>query len=514
MPQLEPVSRHRKRPPPVRRTPTAGSDLGLRDTARGGTLNVVSAVCNQACLFLIVVAVARSLGESLYGEYALGIAMLTLAGVFSLFGFQMALARFVAIHLADGDNARLRGTIRLGVGFSVSLSVSMAIALAVAAGPIAQIFHHPEFSDDLRLLALALPAGTIRDACLAATQGWRTQRPFGLVTWVYEPAIRLSLTVLALELGYGLTGAVTAIVIGSWTAAALSGRALLVLLRPIPRADPIFEPRPVFGFSMVSFGTGLASLGLIWADLIMLGAMSTTADVGIYNVSTRLINLAVFIMLPINAAFGPHFAHLLHVGDFPQIVHAYAVATNWILRLSLPAFVLLVVFPDDLLHIFGPQYEIGVAVTVILSFGQLLNAATGPCGTLLNMGGRIRLNMINNIAVLILNIAMNFVLIPRYGMIGAAISWSFSLGLVNVTRVVQLRRIMHAMPFGKGTAKSLLAAGMAAVICVVVRAVVPGQLLELAVGVVCVLVAYIGTIVVLGVDPEDRQLAVDLLRRR
>jgi O-antigen/teichoic acid export membrane protein len=130
----------------------------------------------------------------------------------------------------------------------------------------------------------------------------------------------------------------------------------------------------------------------------------------------------VFVMLPINASFTPHIAHLHHIGETRELARMYAAATSWIVRLSLPAFVALIVFPHDLLRIFGHGFAAGASVTVILAVGQLVRAATGPCGTLLNMSGRVAVNMADNVGVLALNIVLNLILIPPYGYIAA--SWT------------------------------------------------------------------------------------------
>ena len=483
--------------------------------ARGGSLNLVGAVCQQGALLLTTVIVARVLGAEDLGRYALAFAMLALLGLLSLCGFRAALTRYVAMYLADDDPAGVRGTVRLCTTISVAASVVIAIAMLLTSSQLASVFHDPGLVTGIQLVALTLPAATLRDAALAATQGWRTQKAFTLIGWIYEPLARLVLTAIALAIGMGLTGAFLAILIAAWTSALAACWSLWRRMRRTPSASARFDTREIFSFSMVSWATTLTSTGLIWADTLLLGHLSTTDSVGIYTVATRLVTLAIFVMAPINAAVAPHFAHLFHVGNLRELGRVYTFVTTWILRLSLPAFVALLVFPEGLLSVFGEAFERGAEVTIVLAVGQFMNAATGPCGTLLNMCGRVRLNLINNVVTLILNIGLNLILIPRMGMLGAAVAWSVSLTLVNVARVVQVRRIVGAVPIERATAKALIAAMIAAGAAMVSKLTLgDDQASAWILGCLVVGLSYLAATILLGLEPSETEELEGLFRLR
>ncbi len=485
----------------------------LTGLARGGSLNIVGALCSQASLLLITALIARQLSTADVGRYALCFAMVSLLGLLSLAGFRAALTRFVAMFVADGDAARIRGTVRLGMRISVVSSVVLGVGLALLAEPVARVFDDPGLVTGIRLSGLSIPAMTITDAALSATQGWRTMRPFTLIGRIFEPGLRLVLTAVALFTGLGLTGAFWALFIGSWSATVLALLSLRGFLRRTDRARPVYETRPIFSFSMVSWASSLATAGLLWADTLILGQMTGPADVGVYTVATRIVTLSVFVMAPINAAFAPQIARLHHRGEFARLGEVYSAATAWIMRFSLPAFVVLLVFPVPLLHLFGSDYATGAAVTVTLALGQLVNAATGPCATVLNMSGRVGLNMANNIVVLVLNVVLNIVLIPPMGILGSAVAWSVSLGLVNIARVVQVRRVLGHTPFGIATVKEAVAALAAAAVAVLVRVLVGPELVELVVGAVAAVLVFGAVVWALGIDEADRVMIRSVARR-
>jgi O-antigen/teichoic acid export membrane protein len=490
----------------------ASPDGHLVGMARGGSLNLVGAICNQVALFAITALIALVLGRRDVGRYGECYAMLSLLGLLSLCGFRSALTRFVAMHLVDDDAQRLRGTVRLGVGLSIVSSAVLGLVLVLAADPISGIFHDDGLITGIRLVGLTLPAATISDAALATTQGWRTQRPFTFIGRIYEPVVRLVLSCVALALGWGLDGAFWALVIGAWSAALLALRAMQVRLRTVEPARPVYDLRAIFGFSMISWVSTLSATGLIWADTLLLGAITTAQQVGVYNVATRLVTLAVFVMAPINASFAPHIAHLHHLGEREELSRTYGAATSWIIRLSVPAFVALLVFPKDLLHLFGPGFVAGASCTAILAVGQLVNAATGPCGTLLNMSGRVMVNMVDTVVSLVLNIGLNLWLIPSHGIVGAAIAWSVSLASVNIARIIQVQLLMGVTPFGSGILRALAAGGPTLIAAWLVLVLVDDWRLRIVVGIVAILVAYAASVLALGLTDDDR-LVLRMLRR-
>lgn len=490
---------------------TVGDAVG--GMARGSSLNIVGAVCQQASMLLATALIARALGSGALGRYSIAYAMLTVLGLLTQCGFRATLTRFVAIHLAENDAGSARGVVRLCVTTGFALSVVAAVALFVFAAPIATLFHDPHMRLGLQCVAVALPATALRDLGLAATQGWRMQRSFTLIGWIGEPLLRLVITVIALAAGCGLQGAYLALVVGAWAAALATLRAVCRRTRTLRNAAPAYRLRSILEFSLVSWATTLASSGLLWADTLLLGHFASSDVVGMYTVGTRLVSLAIFVMAPINAAFAPHFAHTFHQGDLARAGRLYTAATGWILRLSLPAFALVIAFPDGLLRVFGSSYTDATAVTVLLGVGQLVNALTGPCGTALNMSGRVRLNLANNVAVLAVNVALNLWLIPRHGAVGAAAAWCVSLGAVNLARLAEVYGVVRMWPFSLNTLKALVAGCLSAVVSLAAVAAIRPWLLHLVLGAAIVIACYVVVTLALGLEPHERA-AVGALRRR
>jgi O-antigen/teichoic acid export membrane protein len=469
---------------------------------RGGGLNLAGAIFSQLALLVTSLLLARWLGRNDLGVYWQAYAVLSLLGLLSHGGLGAAATRFVAVHRAERDAGSVRGTIRLALGLTVTIAIVLSAGLYASSPWLAeQVFNDSRLVVALRFVALTLPAMTFLDVSLAATKGFKTMRPFALTGFVFEPGIRVTLTAILVSLGAGLPGAMAALAISNVAAAILAARALRRLVGPL-HARPTYRPREILSFSLISWMASLATSGLIWADTLLLGVYLRSDQVGVYNVATRVVVLASFVMLPINAAFAPRIADLYHRGQTEILRKTYAFASAWIVRLSLPAFIILVLFPREVLAIFGPGFPAAAAVTIVLVVGKAIDAATGPCAMMLTMTGRPTLNMADNLAALALNIGLNLWLIPRYGILGSAIAWAVALGMLNLTRVVQVKWTLGMWPFSSGTAMALLAGAAATAAGVTLRALLPEPSSLIAGG-----AAVAGTyaaLIVLGLKAEDR----------
>src|SRR3954452_2312836 len=356
--------------------------------ARGSALSLALSVCAQTCAVGVTLILARQLGAADLGRYAQAQALLALLGLLALGGLRAGLTRFVATQRVDGDVAAVHGTVRVGLLMSGVASAVLGAVLFLLAEPLAvSVFHDDGLVTPLRMVAVTLPFATIADAALAATQGFRRMRAYAVIQLLIEPCLRIALTAAAIAAGFGVFGALVALFVSNAVAAVLAVGILQRMLTPL-KGPARYAVRQLLSFSMVSWSPSLATTGLIWAYTVLLGILTKNTDVGIYNVATRLVILAVFVMTPINQAVGPRIAHLAHEGNLVELRRVYAVATGWIVRLSLPAFVVLVVYPEDLLRLFGPAFVTGATVTVVLAIGKMVDAATGPCAVLLNMSGR------------------------------------------------------------------------------------------------------------------------------
>lgn len=482
-------------------------------TARSGGLNFVGAAFNQTLRFGITFLLARALGPEGTGLFYQAYAFLPLLIQVGAGGLKLTLTRYVAVHRADGDQGAVRGVIRLGLVMASLGATSIGVALFLASPWLASTaFHDLRLTPLLQLVAVALPATVFTDCALSATQGYKTMRPYALINLFFEPSFRILLTAAFLVAGYGLGGVMVALVATNLVAAILSAVSLRRLMGR-PTGPPTYGGRrELYSFTTVAWLTSLTSSGLIWAGTIMLGLYALPAEVGVYQVAARLVLLGTIFIQPVTISFAPRVADLYRRGRTESLRDTYVLITGWIFRLALPSFIVLMVFAKELLAVFGPKFQEGATVTVLLALGQFINSATGPCGYILQMSGRHRLQLIDNLAALASNIALNLWLIPLYGIVGAAASWAVVIAGFNIVRVIQVWVFLGMLPIDRAMMKGLMAGGIAIAVAALVSVQLEGPL-ALIVGAGSVGLAYFSTIVILGIGADDR-LVLDMILRR
>lgn len=481
--------------------------------ARQGGLNSVGSMFNQALRFGITFLLALLLGPSGAGLYYQSFAFLAFLSLVASGGSTLTLTRYVAVHRADRDDGALRGTLRLGLITPTLIATVIGIGLYLLAPWLAQVaFNDPRLVTLLRLVALALPATAYTDAALSATQGFKTMRPYALINLFFEPACRVLLTVALLWVGWGLTGVMIALVVTNFASAVLASVALRRLLGKLT-TPPQYNVKEIFAFSAFSWFTKIAGNGLIWADTILLGIYATAADVGVYTVATRLTLLATVFVDPVTTSFSPRIADLWRRERYQTLSKTYKLVTSWVFRLSLPSFIVLLLFPTELLSIFGRSFGTGATVTVIMTSAWLLNCLSGPSGYMLTMSGRVKAQMATSAGGLVLNVALNLWLIPSRGIIGAAIAWGASLVIITMVRVAQVWAFSRMFPLSRDLLKGVLAGLAAAAAGLLIRTATGGGLDSLIAGAVAIGAVYVAGLWMLGLDDDDR-LVLHTLRRR
>jgi O-antigen/teichoic acid export membrane protein len=154
----------------------------------------------------------------------------------------------------------------------------------------------------------------------------------------------------------------------------------------------------------------------------------------------QLVIVFDVIATTFSAAVGPIYPVLIFERRHEQLRNTYLAALHLATLLATPVFLLILCNSRDLLGILGPRFAAGALALSILAFGHLLKVVFGTGAVLLVLGGRQRLEAGNAAAAAVLNMSLNYMLIPRLGLVGAAISTTTSLVMLSVLRLIQVAR--------------------------------------------------------------------------
>jgi O-antigen/teichoic acid export membrane protein len=272
--------------------------------------------------------------------------------------------------------------------------------------------------------------------------------------------------------------------------------ALLAISTPVPSArDRVgrrtaarrlanANPRGFWQFTIPRGIASLASITLQRIDIVLVAIIMNPAWAAVYTAATRFLVAGQLGNMAISMAAQPRFTELFALGDRQSANVIYKVTTAWLVLLTWPLYLLAVVYGPEVLTVFGHSYRAGATVMVILGLTMLLATACGQVDMVLITTGRSSWSLLNGLLAVAVNVGLDLVLIPRYGITGAAIGWAVAIVVTNLMPMVQLAATIRLQPFGRGT---VLAAVLSAVsFCAIplgMRAVLGGGLAGLAAGV-------------------------------
>jgi O-antigen/teichoic acid export membrane protein len=169
-----------------------------------------------------------------------------------------------------------------------------------------------------------------------------------------------------------------------------------------------------------------------------------------YAAVGRLVTVGMIGIEAIRIAVEPHISSLLARDDRDGAQELFRVGTWWLVAISWPLYVVLAMFAPVVLTVFGGEFVEAQHALTVVALAMLVSVGTGNVTVMLLMGGKSVWNMINTSLALVTNVVLNLILIPRYGMVGAALAWTATIAVENFTALFQVRRLLGITPFGGG----------------------------------------------------------------
>ncbi len=422
--------------------------LGLRswrltDVARAvlsGALAVMLVKVTGAGLkYGVEIAYARWMGPAEYGALAYAVGWAELLSIPASLGLVTASLRFVPQYAARGAHGRLRGYLARGQQLALAGGVAVALpamALAWALAPAAA--RGPLVVG----LACTVPLALVRVQS-AMLRGFKRVATSYVGLLVVAPAGGLAAAyALATATGARPSLAATS-ALGGVLVAVVAGQAL-ALRAAMPRAARYAEAAPqtrrwlavAWPLLVVSGFTVL----LDRADLLMVGALEGVADAGRYNAATRTARLISFLLTALSAMAVPLMSEAWAAGDRTRLEGVMRTVIGWVFWPSLALSVALIAFGKAVLGLFGDGFAAAYGALVLLTLGQLANAATGPVVYLLGITGHERLTARLSVGAAVFNLAANVVLIRALGFVGAAWATALTMAAWNLGAAYWVRR--------------------------------------------------------------------------
>ena len=487
--------------------------------ARGGGIVFGGKLFAWGARFVLAVLLARLLGAAEYGLYTVALSIAAVGSALAVFGLDSAMIRYLSVYAARGDGPRMRGSLQIGFGIPIALSMIAAAVIVVMADRIAtSLIGEPALAPLLRITALLVPAMVLNSLLAAMLQGLRQFGRSVLAEQLLQPTSRGVLLVL-----FALTGmsAVLAMVAMLLSTVAVGIIMLVYLRRAIPRVKSATRPTgEIVRFSLPVYFSNVVNTFSGNLQTLLLGALSSVASAGIFAIANQIQMVGSLFHAAIVRATMPLFAELHDAGERSRLEHLYQTTSKWTFSLNMPFFLISVAFPEALMALFGPEFTDGTQALVILAWGAIVNAGTGTSGAMLDMTGHTSIKLLNSTVSVGLAIGLNLLLIPQFGVVGAATAVVAAVTAVNVLRVFEVARLEAVVPYNRGYLKPVAAGAVALGLGLLIgRVALAGTPLVVSAGagMAVITATYAILLRAMGISDDDRFVlgrALDRIRRR
>ena len=401
------------------------------DRGVAGRMSVIAfaiRIFNAVIAFVSQVMLARWMGSFEYGIFVLVWVTMIIVGNLSCLGFHTTVIRFIPEYFERGKLAELRGlliTSRLFVLFASTAIAAIGTLGLWLFSPLVESYYVIPFY----LGIICLPMMALSDVLQGISRANSWTLSALSPSYITRPILILVFMGGALIAGYEpcAENAIIAAILATYvTTIAQLVEVTTRLDRRLPAGPRKIRFREWFVVSLPIFLVESFFFLLTNADVLMVGVFMQPDDVAVYFATVKTLALVHFVYFAVKAGVAQRYAQFTH--SDPEKLAAFARETvSWTFWPSLLMAMVVLVLGKPMLMLFGPEFDSGYPLLFLLVGGVVARAAVGPAESLLTMSGNQNICAAVYAMTLVLNIGLSVLLIPVFGLWGAAIATALSM---------------------------------------------------------------------------------------
>ena len=485
--------------------------------AKGAGIMVPGRIAGRGLALLAQVVLARGLGQEAFGLFALAWTLLRLGEFVAPLGLEQGVVRFGS-DLRRTNPPMFKKVLVLSLVSTSAVALTFAALVFLGAPWLAEsFFGKPQLTPLLRVVSVGLVFAAGLNVAGAATRVSLRMQYSLVAQELVQPGVNLVLVLAFLHAGYALGGAATAVVISYLAGCAM---ALYFVYRLFPqawRAPWLREPilRSLFAFSAATWVARVFTSGLINSDRILVGRFLGAGDVGLYQAASQIATLFPIIAAAFAAILAPLFSDLHHRGATGRLALVYRMGAKWGLYTCLPLFLVVTLGSRDVVQlVYGRPYSPASMPLVVLAAAQICFVVSNAPGLMLVMVGRQKTWLAVCGISLVCGVGAQVMLIPVWGLAGAAAGMAAGMAALAVGAIVAVRLALGIWPFDLQYLKGLAAAAMAAgSILGLGRLGIASPVLGLMLATSVSCTIFVLVLLALGLENEEKQPLIALRAR-
>jgi O-antigen/teichoic acid export membrane protein len=409
---------------------------------RNSTLNLLMQGFRAASGIIIMACLARYLTVEAFGTFYFLLSIVMMLAIPTTMGLPILVSRETAAALKVGDHSRIRQTLRTALTLVAVTSLTI-----IAAGWLAIRFTGVIDTNKTALMLglLMIPITALANLRTGFLRGLGAVVLSQIPEMLVRPVVFITIVLLLLFVGRNGQSAEDAMVIQLFAAISSFVAGLLLLRHAMPNASgPAYEDVALWPLVMSSITLG-ASTGLAMLnsniDVLMIGILRSELEVGLYRPAVSMANFLLFGLQAAGWTIMPGLASAYRQNDMAELERqAVRAARFGFVTAALFASFILLFGKWILVSFFGPEFEATYPSLAILALGQLANSAFGSLIVLNNMTQNERITLRSALAAVLVNIILNALFVPSFGIIAAAAATVASLMVNKTILLISVKR--------------------------------------------------------------------------
>lgn len=478
----------------------------------GGVVLLFASLFHSVLNFVSRILIARNLGPANYGEISIGLAILIFGSNIVILGLNRGLGR----NIPRSDSAEQADIVTTAIQIIFPFAIGLSVSLVVTAPNISTIaFSQPRLTPIIRLFSGAIPFAVAMYLSIGVVQGYQRYLPKAIMQNFILPSVVLIGIIVSINLEMGIGGVVSAYVLGYFVAGILGIYYIIRLTPALNLTKYTGKYQSLLSFSIPLMVAMMVLIFIRDINVLMLGVLSTSSAVGLYNSVYPLTKIFSIILFPMAFLFLPIFSELHSKREFSELERIYGLIAKWLMISSMPIAIVFVYFPNQVLLLtFGPEYTSGSLSLTILAVAFFIHSIVGVNENALISIGKTRLIMYDALLVIGILFVLNLVLIPKYSLLGAIASTAFAIIFRAVLYTFQIYQSIEVHPIRTDILRLGSVMIIASVIIYFIIKLLPFDLMGEFLAFVSIFTPiYLGIIFMIGMGSEEKYLVGELSER-
>ncbi len=203
----------------------------------------------------------------------------------------------------------------------------------------------------------------------------------------------------------------------------------------------------LFHFGKYATGTNLLSMLFHKADIIMIAYFLDPASIALYHFATKIMNYAELPLHALSQVIYPRITASFRSGNIAQLKNEYGMSLMRLLMFVVPISIVLMILNKTVVHVMADENYIEAAPLIaLLAIGMMFKPLGRVFGLTLDAMGKPGINLYMLVASFVVNVVMNIILIPSFGVTGAAVATSASIILTISIGQISMKKHSPVRP--------------------------------------------------------------------